>query len=245
MSACQPKHYREDLVGEALEILRKDHNIKREDLFLQTKYTPLKGHDTKLPLPYNPSDPIRDQIKSSCQKSLANLKTTYLDSYLLHSPFKTLEQTLEAWHAMMALQDEGKVRTIGVSNAYDVNLLHALSRERKVQVVQNRWCEQNEWDRPVHNYCRVNGVMYQSFWTLSGNPLLLKHPALLAIAAASALTSEQVLFKFVQGEGITPLSGTTKTLHMQQDLAVHDVDVPDFLDEADENLNAIRKFIWE
>ncbi|KAG6817486.1 hypothetical protein H0H87_008111 [Tephrocybe sp. NHM501043] len=144
----------------------------------------------------------------------------------------------------MVLQDEGKVRTIGVSNAYDVNLLHALSRERKVQVVQNRWCEQNEWDRVVHNYCKVNGVMYQSFWTLTGNPSLLNHPSILTIAAASACTPEQALYKFVQQEGIIPLSGTTKTLHMQQDLAVHDIEVPQFFDESNKDLNAIRKFLW-
>ena len=37
--ACQPKHYREDLVGEALDVLENSHGIKREHLFLQTKYT--------------------------------------------------------------------------------------------------------------------------------------------------------------------------------------------------------------
>ncbi|KAG6820284.1 hypothetical protein H0H93_002896 [Arthromyces matolae] len=244
-TACQLKHYREDLVGDALEILRKDHGIRREELFLQTKYTPIQGQDTKLPLPYNPKVSIRDQIQSSFQKSLSNLKTTYLDSYLLHSPFRTLEQTLEAWQALMALQDEGKVRLIGVSNAYDVNLLHALSRVRKVQVVQNRWCEQNGWDKAVHKYCQTNDVMYQSFWTLTGNPLLLEHPALLAISAASSSTPEQTLFKFVQQEGITPLSGTTNTEHMSQDLAVYEKVIPGILDAKDENLKAIRKFLGE
>ncbi|KAF7983843.1 hypothetical protein HWV62_19119 [Athelia sp. TMB] len=34
----QLKHYREDLVGEALLELSSKHSIKREDLFLQTKY---------------------------------------------------------------------------------------------------------------------------------------------------------------------------------------------------------------
>jgi diketogulonate reductase-like aldo/keto reductase len=37
-AAAQLKHYREDLVGEALQELQNDHGIKRESLFLQTKY---------------------------------------------------------------------------------------------------------------------------------------------------------------------------------------------------------------
>ncbi|KAG8749428.1 hypothetical protein FRC12_013426 [Ceratobasidium sp. 428] len=37
-TACQPKHYREDLVGEALAELYEQHGLSREDLFIQTKY---------------------------------------------------------------------------------------------------------------------------------------------------------------------------------------------------------------
>ncbi|HEX5670819.1 MAG TPA: hypothetical protein VFX66_04720, partial [Sulfuricurvum sp.] len=39
-TACQPKHYEEPLVGAAIRRLR-DHSILREDLFIQTKFTPL------------------------------------------------------------------------------------------------------------------------------------------------------------------------------------------------------------
>jgi len=47
------------------------------------------------------------------------------------------------------LQDEGKVRLIGVSNTYDVRILASLGKARKVQVVQNGWYEGNEWDQKV------------------------------------------------------------------------------------------------
>jgi diketogulonate reductase-like aldo/keto reductase len=89
------------------------------------------------------------------------LGTTYLDSYILHSPFPVLEQTLEAWKALAQLQDEGKVRLIGISNTYDVKILAALDKSRKVQVVQNRWYEGNEWDQKVFSYCKENEIMYQ------------------------------------------------------------------------------------
>jgi diketogulonate reductase-like aldo/keto reductase len=89
------------------------------------------------------------------------LGTTYADSYLLHSPFPALEQTLEAWQVLGQLQAEGKVRLIGVCNTYDVGILAALDKARKVQVVQNRWYEGNAWDQKVFNYCKENGIMYQ------------------------------------------------------------------------------------
>ncbi|KAJ3572615.1 hypothetical protein NP233_g2964 [Leucocoprinus birnbaumii] len=224
-TACQPKHYREDLVGEALTILQDKHGIKREDLWLQTKFTPISGQDDSQPLPYDPSDTLPKQIFTSFSKSLSNLRTSYLDSYVLHSPFQTLDQTLEAWQTLSALQDEGKVKLIGVSNTYDVRVLAALCKVRKVQVVQNRWYEGNEWDKSVFSFCKEHDIMYQSFWTLSGSPTLLSSPYLLSIARASSCTPEQALFKIAQEAGVTPLTGTTSGIHMGEDLAVHRINL--------------------
>lgn len=39
-TACQPKHYSEALVGEALLNMQRE-GIKREDVFIQTKFTPV------------------------------------------------------------------------------------------------------------------------------------------------------------------------------------------------------------
>ena len=48
-TACQPKHYREDLVGLGLQ-KAYEIGIKREDLFFQTKFTPIDGQDqTNMP----------------------------------------------------------------------------------------------------------------------------------------------------------------------------------------------------
>jgi len=238
-TACQPKHYREDLVGEALQILQDRHGIKREELFIQTKYTPIGGQDISKPLPYNPADSITDQVHSSFLRSLANLHTTYLDSYILHSPLQTLDRTVEAWRVLMSLQDEGKIRLIGVSNTYDVHVLQTLGQERKVQVVQNRWYQGNQWDKDVFKYCKDHDIQYQSFWTLSGSPALLAHPTLSAIAQTANCTPAQALFRVAQLEGVTPLSGTTSETHMREDVAVEKLELSN-----PEDLNSIRSLLF-
>lgn len=161
----------------------------------------------------------------------------------------------------MSLQDEGKVRMIGVSNTYDVRILQALSDVRKVQVVQNRWYEDNGWDKSVFDYCRSNDVQYQydldlvmlftltfvcalhrSFWTLSGSPSLLTHPSVLAIAQAAKITTAQVVFGLAQSMGVVPLSGTTSEVHMKEDVSVG----PDVLAADEVSVKDVKRWCgWD
>lgn len=224
-TAGQRKHYREDLVGEALTILHEKHGIKREDLLLQSKYTSIDGQDRAQPIPYDPSSPIADQVHSSLSQSLKNLRTTYLDSYILHSPLRTPKDTLTAWSALIKAQDEGLVKQIGISNSYSVELLQYIAEatRRPVQVVQNRWYEGNGWDTDVVSYCIKNDIQYQSFWTLSGSPTLLGHSSLRAVAKTHHITPSQALFTVAQARGIIPLCGTTSESHMREALAASEL----------------------
>ncbi|KAF8547282.1 Aldo/keto reductase, partial [Imleria badia] len=178
--------------------------------------------------------------------SLHNLRTSYIDSYLLHSPLRTMKATLEAWRALMATQDAGTVCKIGVSNMYNVHILAALGELRKVQVVQNRWYEGNMWDPDVWQYCKDHGIEYQfmtfsSLYRLSGSTSLLTHPAVITISGRLEVTPAQVIFKLTQLHSIVPLMGTTKELHMQQDLAAERIA---FREEVNSEIRDITKFIW-
>ncbi|KAF8274576.1 Aldo/keto reductase [Lactarius quietus] len=189
--------YLEDLVGEALEILYQKHGYNREDLFFQ-------------------ADTVEAQTRSSFATSLQQLRTTYLGSYILHSPPETYAKTLQAWRILVALQDEGRVRAVGLSSAYDPTLLARFGKDsgRAFQVVQNRWYERNGWDREEVKWCHANSAQYyQSFWTLTSSPSLLSHPATAAFAKENKCTSAQAVYRFTQFLGITPLSGTTTDPH--------------------------------
>jgi len=218
-------------------------------LFTTYRYTALGGQDPKQPLPYDPSDDIATQVETSVKGSLTRLGTSYIDSLLLHSPLDKLSHTITAWKVLIRLQDEGILKTIGISNTYSVEILETLERKtgRRVQVVQNRWHEGNRWDRDVCSYCRKNGIQYQSFWTLSGSPNLLAHPGLGEIARIKGCTPAQALFKLAQLHGITPLSGTTNEQHMKEDVAVENIDLT--LNKDDEvhssgALTDIVQIVW-
>ncbi|QRV93733.1 aldo/keto reductase family protein [Ceratobasidium sp. AG-Ba] len=230
-TACQPKHYREDLVGEGLAEAYEKHGLKRDDIFIQTKYTPIGGHDTSQPIPYDPSAPVATQIRTSFSRSLQNLRTSWIDSYLLHSPLNTLAQTKEAWSTLCDLRKEGVVKMIGVSNTYDVETLMMLQVVGKVDVVQNRWYEGNAWDQNVHGYCQKEGIHYESFWTLTGSPSLLRNPLIMNIAKAQKCTTAQIVYKLAQSIGIIPLAGSTNEEHMKDGVEAERVDLEEHLGE--------------
>ncbi|KAK1922052.1 NADP-dependent oxidoreductase domain-containing protein [Papiliotrema laurentii] len=221
-TACQPKHYREDLVGAALKRVFSEGLVKREDLFIQTKFTSIDGQDTSQPLPYDPSLPVSQQVEQSISKSLSNLGVEYIDSVVLHSPLRTQQATLEAYQTLEGFVDAGKIITLGISNIYDPKLLEwLLGKVRvKVGVVQNRWYEGNGFDWKVYELCQKHSIRYQSFWTLTGNPTLLDEPTLLSLAERAGFTPEQAIYRLCQIWNITPLCGSTTLSHVQEALAV-------------------------
>ena len=82
-TANQLIHYQEALVGEALQALGKN-GIKRDTLFLQTKFTSVDGQDHRTP--YDASADLTTQVRQSFDSSLTHLCTDYVDSYVLHAP---------------------------------------------------------------------------------------------------------------------------------------------------------------
>lgn len=58
-----------------------------------------------------------DSIRRECEASLRRLKVDMIDLYQIHWTADDLNETIEGWETLAALQKEGKVRWIGVSNA--------------------------------------------------------------------------------------------------------------------------------
>src|SRR5262245_32305199 len=115
-TANQPRHYNEPMVGETLEALAAE-GISRKSLFLQTKFTPLNGHDQRVP--YDPDVDLTTQVRQSFESSLRHLKTDFVDSYLLHGPYSYPglgREDWEVWSAMEEIHRSGRAGMIGVSN---------------------------------------------------------------------------------------------------------------------------------
>jgi aryl-alcohol dehydrogenase-like predicted oxidoreductase len=93
-------------------------------------------------------------VRRECEASLRRLKTDVIDLYQIHWTADDLNETIEGWTTLAALQKEGRVRWIGVSNANveEMQRLQDIARitslqppyfliRRDVESAQLPWCE--------------------------------------------------------------------------------------------------------
>jgi diketogulonate reductase-like aldo/keto reductase len=225
-TANQIIHYHESLVGEALKALGKE-GIKRESLFLQTKFTPAPGQAHQAP--YDASADITTQVAQSFDSSLEHLCTDYVDSYVLHGPYSwegLVKEDWEVWAALEGIYQSGRAKMIGISNVNAEQLrLLCEKAATKPMVVQNRCFAIRGWDKDVREICKANQIIYQGFSLLTANREVIWHPEIEKIAKRLGAGSVQVIFRFAMQIGILPLTGTTSKRHMTEDLLVENIEL--------------------
>lgn len=111
------------------------------------------------------------------------------------------------------------VRSLGISNV-SLPILQALFSHASVVVkpvvVQNRFYASTDYDVPIRAFCKANGIAYQGFWTLTGNPRLVQSQLVGELAEVVEVGEEVAMYALVRALGITILNGTTT--HMEHDL---------------------------
>ncbi len=225
-TANQLIHYQEASVGEALLAL-DNRGIKRETLFLQTKFTSVGGQDHRTP--YDASADIATQVGQSFVSSLKHLHTNYVDSYVLHGPSSRAglgKADWEVWAAFEEIYKSGRTKMIGISNVTAGQLAQLCEQAKiKPMVVQNRCFAVLGWDQEVREICQANQIIYQGFSLLTANRDVLREPEILEMANRLETGPQQVIFRFAMQIGMLPLTGTTSEQHMKEDLQVEDFEL--------------------
>ncbi|KAK3304546.1 NADP-dependent oxidoreductase domain-containing protein [Chaetomium strumarium] len=242
-TAAMKKHYDEAGTGEGIRRAIREGIVSRKDLFIQTKFTPEDPSS-----PYSLNDPIPAQIHASITSSLANLSTPdrsppYLDALVMHSPFTTIADTLEAWTALecylptsLDSSRRGKILRLGISNVtLPVLLALSDSTTRQPMIVQNRFrAAERSWDRDIRTWCasttqplcsgsgsqeqeKVN--YYQGFWTLTGNPGTWQLAGFVReLAEAAGISPAAAWYVLLMEADVVVLNGTSDAAHMREDL---------------------------
>lgn len=154
----------------------------REELFIATKLS-------------NPSNAGYEKIKLKVRSQLKDLKLTYIDLYMLHSPLGDAQLQKDTWRGLEELVEEGAIRSLGVSN-FDSNELQTLITTQvgtvRPAVVQNKLDVyhvgkqlDNRGDDLV-TYAKEQGIKVVAYSSFSAYPFVLKpidDPVVRVIAA--------------------------------------------------------------
>ena len=225
-TACQPKHYNEAGVGEAIRRLAGE-GISRQDLYIQTKFTPLNGQDP-LNIPYDRTASLNEQVAQSFEMSKKNLGVDYVNGLILHSPLENIDRTMIVWRAMERIYNRGETKRIGISNCYSLEMLKHLYDAAfiKPAILQNRFYQDTDYDNQLRKWCQEQKIIYQSFWSLTANPHILASESVQKAAQTYQKTTAQIFFRVLVDIGIVPLTGTCSDEHMKEDLEIFNFNLP-------------------
>jgi diketogulonate reductase-like aldo/keto reductase len=193
----------EELIGEAIA-------GRRAEAFLVSKV-----------YPHNAS---RARAVAACERSLARLKTDYLDLYLLHWRGRfPLVETIEAFER---LRGAGKIRHWGVSNfdLADMAELIAATGGQGVatnQVLYNLARRGIEWD--LLPWAQARGLPMMAYSPIEQADLLAKRE-LAELAFAHAWTPAQLAIAWVlDRDGVIAIPKTSSRAHLRENAGALDV----------------------
>lgn len=157
------------------------------------------------------------------EMSLRRLRLECIDLYQLHriDPRTPLEESLGA---LKRMQDQGKIRHIGLSEVSPAEIEEA---EKYVPIVsvQNRYSLGDRRNEETLTYCERRGIAFLPWYPYAGGKLLkLDHPAATAlgqIAARHSVTLAQLSMAWLlqRSPVLLPIPGTSKIAHLEENVA--------------------------
>lgn len=176
-----------------------------------------------------------EHLKRACEGSLRRLRVERIDLYQLHAPDPEVPYE-ESVGALRELQDEGKIRHVGVSNV-DLDQLERARGIVEVVSVQNRFNLADRSAEPVLERCEELGIGFIPWFPLAAGELAEPGGTAAEIAAAHDASPGQVALAWLlrRSPVMVPIPGTSSIEHLEENLAAAEIELTD--DEV-ERLNA-------
>ena len=160
-----------------------------------------------------------DHLRAACEGSLRDLRVERIDLYQLHAPDPDVPYA-ESVGTLKELQDEGKIRHVGVSNVTVEQLDEARSIV-DVVTVQNRFNLSDRRSQDVLDVCERDGLGFFPWFPLAAGDLSRPGGVVAEIALAHDATPGQVALAWLLGRSpvMLPIPGTGSIEHLEENTA--------------------------
>ena len=199
----------EEGIGKAL----KEINIPREKLFITTKVrAEYKDYDS---------------AKKSIDDSLQKLGLDYIDLILIHAPEPWMEfrtsnknwdkENLDVWHALEDAYNEGKVKTIGVSNFHVSDLENLMKNANIKPMVNQVLAHIGQTPFEILDYCNKNNILVEAYSPIAhGEAGRIKE--VIDIAKKYNKSFAQICLKYLLQLGMVVLPKASSKEHLLSNL---------------------------
>ncbi|MEC0202335.1 aldo/keto reductase [Paenibacillus lautus] len=210
----------EEGVGQAI----RESGVSRDELFITTKvWNDDQGYEKTL---------------QAFETSRKKLGLDIVDLYLVHWPGK--DKYLDTWKALIHLQKEGLVRSIGVSNFQIRHLQHIIEETGVVPVVNQVELHPLLSQKELLGYARENQIVLEAWSPLmQGN---LDQPVLAQIAEKYGKTTAQVILRWDIQNGVIVIPKSVKEHRIRENAGIFDFELSAEDMAAIDGLNQNKRF---
>ena len=224
---CAERYRNEEMVGVALQEVIEAGKVRREDVFITTKLWNTNHRPER----------VEPAFEASCRR----LQVDYIDCYLIHTPFAFKPgddqdprdehgrviydagvTLIETWRALERLVDEGRCKSIGLSDITLERLQEIVAVARikpaVVQVESHPYLP--EWE--LLEYCQQHGIIVLAFAPLGHGmePNVLEDSVITGIAKRIQKTPAQVALAWSVQRGVAFLTTSATPSHIQENMDI-------------------------
>lgn len=212
-------YYNEMFIAKALQ------GFPRKDLFLTSKLW-RDFHDPK-------------KVEIGCDKSLQDLKTDYLDLYLIHWPERI--NMIDILGQMLRLKEKGKVKSIGVCNATAAHINEIVRQGIQISVNQVEY-------HPFLNQKELLKVCTEHKIALTAySPIIhgaaAQEQILIDIGRAHQKTASQVTLRWLIQKGLIVIPKASSEAHLKENIEIFDFELSAEEIEKIENIKTTKRTI--
>lgn len=198
----------EEGVGRAIA----DSGIGRQNIFLTTKL--------------NNPDHGFDETLRACDASLSRLGTDYLDLYLIHWPLPMYDDYVETWRALVRLREDGKARSIGVSNFLPEHIERLAEETGTLPVINQIELHPEFPQRSVRDFHARHGIQLECYSPL-GSGAVLDNPALKSIAERLGRSPAQIVLRWHMQQGLIAIPKSVTPERIRSNFELFDFELDD------------------
>ncbi|WP_054895300.1 MULTISPECIES: aldo/keto reductase [unclassified Pseudomonas] len=224
---CAERYRNETQIGDAFAQVFSAGSISREEVFITTKLWNTNHRPER----------VRPAFEASCQR----LQVDYIDCYLIHTPFAFQAgddhdprdvfghvlydadvQLMDTWRALESLVDEGRCRSIGLSDigleALKDIVANARIKPAVVQIESHPYLP--EWE--MLEFCKAHGIILLAFAPLGHGmePNVLEDSVITAIARQVQKTPAQVALAWAVQRGTAFLTTSVNPGRIQENIDI-------------------------